>query len=337
MPFVRPVLTALLAGFLVFGAASAQSEPVRLRVSWVSVPFEVVPVLFANPALMPHLGKSYAGEAVHYNSAAAMLTSIANGDIEISEQTSFMLGAAIENAKLTDIRIISDDYQDGVPGHFSNGFVVLNDGPVKTIEDLKGKAVASLGIGSSADIAIRVMLRKHGLEDKRDYSVLEGAPQNMTAMLDEGKVALVSTVGMTGHDPALLARAHVLFNRRDAFGGATQESVFVARVGFIAENRAAIVDYLEDYLRGLRWFSDPANHKAAIAAVAAYTKIPPEKLDSWMFTNDDEYRVPSGVPDVASMQRTLDTLKDFGALKTQIDVKKFSDLSLVKEASDRLK
>jgi sulfonate transport system substrate-binding protein len=328
---------ACVAGCLAVLATSTRAEPVKLRVSWVSVPFEVFPVLFEKPELMKHLGQSYSFEAVHYNSSSAMLASIASGDIDISEQTTFITGAAIENAKLTDIRIVSDEYQDGVPGHFSNGFIVSNDGPIKTIQDLKGKPVASLGIGSSADTAIRVMLRKNHLEDKRDYVVLEGAPQNMVAMLDEGKAALVSTVGMTGHDPVLLSRAHVLFNRRDAFGGATQESVLVARAGFIEKNRAAIVDFFEDYLRGLRWFSAPANHAAAIAAVAAYTKIPADKLDRWMFTDDDEYRDLNGLPNIGSVQQTLDALKDFGMLKTKIDIGQFVDLSMVKEAGQRLK
>ena len=40
---------------------------------------------------------------------------------------------------MDDLRVISDEIQDGVAGHGTNEFMVLNDGPVKTVADLKGK------------------------------------------------------------------------------------------------------------------------------------------------------------------------------------------------------
>jgi sulfonate transport system substrate-binding protein len=337
MRIARGLSISLLTAAVSFAIAGARAEePLKLRVSWVSIPYGLSAVLFEKPELMQHLGKSYVYEPLHFNSSAAMIAATAASELDIAEFAAFTVGVAIENAKLDDIRVISDEYQDGVAGYFSNGFVVLKDGPIKTVADLRGKVVASLGIGSSADIPIRFMLRKAGLEDKRDYAVLEVAPQNMMAVLDSGKAALVSTVGVAGHDPRVIERTRVLFNRRDVYGGPTQETVFIARAPFIAQHRAAIVDYLEDYLRGLRWFSDSANHREAVDRIARFTKSNPELLE-WMFTKEDEYRAPDGRPDLASLQRTLDLAKDFAALRTGIDVNKYEDLSLVTEAAARLK
>jgi NitT/TauT family transport system substrate-binding protein len=300
----------------------------------VVVPFEVVPVLFQRPDLLKHNGVSYEFEAVHYQTAGTAIIALASDELETIGLTQLSVATAIENAKLTDLRAILDEYEDGVDGYFSNGFRVLNTGPVKTIEDLKGRAVVTLALGSSADVAIRAMLRKHGLGE-HDFTDLEAAPQNMKAMLKDGKVALIATAGLTTHDPDLLATTHVLFSRRDAFGGPSQEATFFARAPFIAEHRAAMVDFLEDYLRALRWYADPAHHQEAVQAIATFTKIPADRFD-WIFTRDDEYRALDGVPNLASLQRALDTLKELGILQTVPTIANYADLSLVKEAAQRL-
>src|SRR6202011_2189845 len=110
---------------------------------------------------------------------------------------------AIENAGLEDLRVIADEFQDGNAGYYSNEFMVLADGPIKKVEDLKGKAVAVNQAGSAVDIAMRAMLRKHGLEDKRDYTVSEAPFPTMRAMLAEKKADLVSAVLPFALDPEL--------------------------------------------------------------------------------------------------------------------------------------
>lgn len=197
--------------------------------------------------------------------------------------------------------------------------------------------MVTLAIGSSADVAIRAMLLRHGLVVQRDFADLEAAPQNMKAMLNDGKVALIATAGLAAHDPDLLATTHVLFSRRDAFGGPSQEATFFAPAPFIAQNRAAVVDFLEDYLRALAWFADPAHHEEAVRRVAAFTKTPPERFAGWIFTQDDEYRAADGVPDLASLQRALDTLKELGIVAAIPAIDRYADLSLVREAAARLK
>ena len=69
--------------------------------------------------------------------------------------------------------------------------MVRKDGPIKTFEDLKGKVIATNGAGSGTDIPLRVMLAKHGLQDKRDVTIIETQIPAMPAMLAEGKVELI--------------------------------------------------------------------------------------------------------------------------------------------------
>ncbi len=127
-----------------------------------------------------------------------------------------------------------------------------------------------------------------------------------------------------------------LFYLRDGMG-ITAILFRVARVPFIAKNRAALVDYFEDETRSLHWYLDPKNHAEAVRIVASYTKEPPSAFDSWLFTHADIYRNPDNIPDLDALQSNLVTQKAAGFLNIDIDVPKFADLSIVEEAAKRLK
>jgi NitT/TauT family transport system substrate-binding protein len=66
------------------------------------------------------------------------------------------------------------------------------------------------------------------------------------------------------------------------------------------------------------------------------TKQPPERF-SWAFTKADFYRDPNMLPDLAALQSNVNTTRDLGFVKIDIDVQKFADLSLAQEAARRLK
>ena len=57
----------------------------------------------------------------------------------------------------------------------------------------------------------------------------------------------------------------------------------------------------------------------------------------WVFTKTDAYRDPNMLPDLAALQRNVDMTKELGFAKASFDVKAYSDLSMVKEAAQRLK
>src|SRR5262249_31469698 len=150
----------------------------------------------------------------------------------------------------------------GVPGRYSQEYLVLADGTVKTVADLKGKVIGTNAAGSAVDVATRAMLRKAGLEDKRDYTVLETPFPTMRAMLAEKKVDMVPGVLPFPLAPELPKIARPMFPQREAIGE-TEMLVWVARKPFIDKHRAALVDFMEDTLRIVRWYLDPANQKAA--------------------------------------------------------------------------
>jgi NitT/TauT family transport system substrate-binding protein len=236
---------------------------------------------------------------------------------------------------MDDIRVIADEFQDGVPGYYTQEYMVLADGPIKKPEDLKGKVVATNAGGSAVDVAMKAMLRKFGLEDKRDYTVVEAPFPTMRAMLAEKKVDMIPAVLPFSLDPELRKIAKPLFKQSEAIG-VTQMIVWAARKPFIDKNRATLVDFMEDSLRITRWFLDPANHKEAMEVAARVTKQPAERFN-WIFTKEDCFRDPNMMPNLDALQKNVDMTKDLGFVRASVDVKKHSDLSLVEEAAKRLK
>jgi NitT/TauT family transport system substrate-binding protein len=317
------------------GVGAVRAEPVKIRVAWVAPISNWSSIWLDKKDLARHLGKSYTFEPVHFAGTPPMVTAIANNEVEIGDLAYSTLPIAIKNAGMEDIRVIADDFQDGIEGYYSNEFAVLKDGPIKKIEDLKGKVVATNAAGSAVDIAMRAMLHRHGLEDKRDYTTIEAPFPTMKAMLTEKKVDLIPAVLPFSLDPELKKVSRTLFTSKDAIG-ISQFVFWTARKPFIDKNRAVLVDVLEDTLRILRWYLDPKNHDEVMQISAKLVKAPAARF-GWVFTKQDYFRDPNMMPDLAALQRNVDMTKELGYARASFDVKAYSDLSMVQEAAKRLK
>lgn len=329
-------LFASLALIALIGAlpASAQ-QPVKIRVSWVAPVSNWASIMLEKKDLAKYLGKSYTMEPVRFAGTPPMVTALASGELEVANLAYSTLAIAIQNAGMDDLRVIAHEFRDGVPGRYTHEYLVLADGPVKSVQDLKGKVIGTNAAGSAVDVATRAMLRKAGLEDKRDYTVLETPFPTMRAMLAEKKVDMIPGVLPFSLDPDLRKIAKPVFSQREAIGE-TEMIIWAVRKPFLDKNRAAMVDFMEDSLRIVRWYLDPANQKEAAEIASRVTKQPAERF-GWLFTQKDYYRDPNMLPNLEALQKNLDMTTDLGFVKARVDLTKHVDLSLVKEAAGRIK
>ena len=318
------------------GRAAPGAEPVKIRTAWIVPVSNIASILFAKKGIAVHEGKSYVMEAVHFQGTPPMITAMATGDLEIGLLGFSSLPLGVQNASMTDLRIIADEIRDGVSGYYSNEFMVRADNKLKTLADLKGQVIATNAYGSAVDISMRALLKRAGVDARSDVTIVEAGFPNMKAMLLEKKVDLVPAVLPFSEDPALRAAARTVGTERDALGP-NALGIWVARNEFLQKNRAAVVDFMEDYLRLTRWFIDPKNHSEVVAIAAAFARRPPETFAGWLFTHKDYYRDPDGLPDIASLQANMDVQRELGFIKEPIDVKKYVDTSYVKEAAARLR
>ncbi len=321
----------LLSLALPAGAA----EPVKIRIGWIVAVANWPSLLAEKPGLARHAGKSYVLEPVRFQGTPAEITALANGELEIGDLAFSSFALAVENAGLDDLRIIGDEFQDGADDYYTDEYFVRKDGPIRSVKDLKGQVIATNAAGSAVDLVMRAMLRRNGLDERRDVTFVEAAFPNMKAMLAQGKVALIPGVTPFSLDPQLRAMARPLFTQREVVGR-TQMLVWVARAGFLEKHRAAMVDFMEDALRAVRFYLDPANHDEVVQIAARVTRQPPDRFRDWLFTKRDYYRDRSLLPDLGALQANVDLARELGFVQSRVDVQRHADLGIVREAAARL-
>jgi sulfonate transport system substrate-binding protein len=334
---MRWALLLAMAALAWFGAPAAHAQqPVKIRIAWV-VPVGNSPtILYEIPSILKHKGKSYDIDLVRFQGTPPMITALQAGELDIALFAFSTFALAIQNANMQDLRVIADEAQEGVEGYFTSPYNVLKDAPINKVEDLKGKLVASVGPGAAVDIAMRARLKRAGLEDKRDYTIVEAGFPNMRAMLAEKKVDLISSVLPFAGDPELVKIARPLFTVRDAMQGPSQFVIWAAREPFLQKNKAVMNDLMEDSVRALHFYMDPKNREQFLEVATRVSKQPASAF-GYSYTKNDLYRDPNFRPNLDSLQRAVDIMPELGLLRAKLDVKQYADLSYVEEAAKRVK
>ncbi len=324
-------LFVVTCGLMAAGSVWAQ---IKLRSGYVVVPVAMAPLIDKLDGVVRHKGKSYVPDHIHFRGSSQQLTALAAGELEIAQLAFSSFAGGIVNAR-QDIVALADIARDG-PAH-SNVYAVLDKSQIKTVRDLKGKVLAINAKGGAVDMAARVVLLKNGLKPGMDVSIVEARFGAMEAMLRQSKVDIAIFAAPFWAKASHKGGVRPLFRQRDGIG-TSQFLFYVAKREFVRKNRAALVDWLEDYIRGTRWLLDPANREKALDMTAAFTKRKRRIYKSWAFTKDkDLYHDRSARLDVKALQRNIDTMHEQGILRRSFDVTKNVDESLVKEAAARIK
>src|SRR6202140_2929523 len=101
--------------------APAQPAPVKIRVGWVVVPASAAPLVLEKKDILKHFGQSYVAEATRFEGTPPVITALAAGELDIGPLAFSSFGLAIQNARMDDLRVISDEIHDGGSGPGTNG------------------------------------------------------------------------------------------------------------------------------------------------------------------------------------------------------------------------
>jgi sulfonate transport system substrate-binding protein len=324
----------VLAGAAAIGSSirTAAADPVKIRFATGGGvgPNEMETIIFLDHLkqnVLTNYGKAYVIDMTFTRGSPEAATLLASGQADMAVLASGPFATAVNKGAVTGgMTIVADSYQDGHAGRASNSFVVLEDSPIKTIADLKGKKIAINAFGSAVDVVLRVALKKAGMDPRRDVQIVEVAFPNIGAAVREKRVDCGCLV--IPFLPAETAKGglRTVFTGGDAMGPASV--IFqVARTEFLKSNQAAVRAYLADYVQGLAWYNDPANRTKAIEVIAEYLKSPKEVLDSYFASPRDYFRDPGGCVAPAMIQKPIDAMAEEKLIEPRIDVSKFVDLS----------
>ena len=329
MSLLRRAAAALV---LTLGPALAHAaDPLTIRIAWAAVPGQLPAVLYQKREILRHYGTSYVVEPVYSRGSGTQITALASGELQMALYAPSAFALTIEHAGMDDIRIIGDATRDGFEDYYSRQYMVRAESAIRTIDDLKGKVLGVNSISGAMDMALRAGLRRHALEDKRDYQIVEVDFPNMFAMLTSGKIALGSFTTPFSFAAEKSGEARTLFTMKGLVGE-QDITIMAARQSFIAANRASLVDFFADSQRAMRWFYEPANRAEVLAIIAGFTKQPEAAYAGWLFTRADDYRDPDLRPNLDAVQHDIDREVELGFLAKGFDVKRYADLSLIDDA-----
>jgi sulfonate transport system substrate-binding protein len=325
--------TAALACGAVFSPAIVRAAPTTIRFAngGAIAPNEVetlMTVEFFQKNVLKRYGKDYELQATFTRGTPEAAALMAAGRADLA-CLSFPIFAAsvLKDAVPGGMSIIADVFQDGHKGYASNAFFVLEDGP-KTIQDLKGKKIAINAYSSAVDLELRVVLKKNGLDPKKDVEIVEVGFPNMGPALREKRVDCAVMVLPFMAVETSKGGLRTLFTGADAFP--TFSVVFMAaRNEFIKEHRDAVKAWVEDYAGMLKWLYTPANRAKAVEVTAAFTKSPAAVLDTYFLTPSDYYRNPTGCISRENVQPAIDAMVKEGFLPAPVDMGKYIDTSFL--------
>jgi NitT/TauT family transport system substrate-binding protein len=280
--------------------------------------------------VLKNYGKAYTLDMTFTRGTPEAAALLAAGQADIATLSGPAFATLIvKDAVPNGLTIISDNYQDGHPGNATNSFMVLKDSAIKTIADLKGKKIGINAFASAVDLALRVALKKNGIDPRRDVEIVEIAFPNIASAIREKRIDCGVLVIPFLAIESPKGDLRPVFTGGDAFGGPSSVIFQVTTNAFLKEHPDAVKAFLADYVDGIAWFYDPANREKAIQLVSDFTKSSKDVLNSYFATGRDYYRDPNACVSAQTIQKPLDAMFEEKLIDRRIDVSKYLNVGLL--------
>jgi NitT/TauT family transport system substrate-binding protein len=233
------------------------------------------------------------------------------------------LSASVQGADLAIIGISAPVYP----------FVFMAQPSISNVEQLKGKKVGVSNVGSSSDIATRVMLRKIGLDPDNDVTIVPvGSLQNRTAALLNGAID-----GGAAQPPEQLALEdkglHIIYDLAAQKLPAATDSIVVQRT-WLNGHRDVAQRYIDSIVQAIA--RSRQDKEKAISVLKKYLNNDDQRAlettyDFFVDQVTPTYPMPRAdlfADSVAQLSSSNPRVKDF-------DINKLLDTAFVQSAMDR--
>ena len=254
----RLSLTILFLLLAQIGAAQTR-EKIRVALGSISVNTSVIPIghqfgIFAKYGV--DLEPIYMGGGM--NSLAAVTS---NSVQFLSAGSTATISARLGGMDITMLTVQSSKLE----------YSIMTSPDIKTPQDLKGKIVTGTRPGASADSALRLILRKWGLEPGKDVifiSVGESQQGRMNALQRGSVVATALTPPFSGIAKQLGFRELIDLRKSDIeYAG----SSIAGMAGYIKSHSLLVENFLKGYIESLHFFR--TQKEKTIAGIMKFMKM----------------------------------------------------------------
>lgn len=179
---IRTML-ALLAAVFAWNALAQDAPLIRFGRGFAAE--EQVWLMSARPDLAPNQGKKYQLKQILFQANPERFQAYLAGELDAG--TAPGLAVIFVHAQGVDMKVVASICQEAA-GSFSTTYMVKDDGPIKTVKDLKGGTIGVVGYKTATDLWARAGLLNAGLVPDKDTKVFSLGFPAMGDSVRTGKI-----------------------------------------------------------------------------------------------------------------------------------------------------
>jgi ABC-type nitrate/sulfonate/bicarbonate transport system substrate-binding protein len=303
-------------------AAAAQDAPL-IRLGRGFAAEEQVWLMSARPDLAPNQGRKYQLKQILFQANPERFQAFLAGELDAG--TAPGLSAIFAHAQGVDLKVVASVCMEAAGSqYFSTTYMVKADGPVRTIQDLKGGTLGVVGIKTATDLWARAGLLNAHLVPDKDVKVF---PMGFPAMGDavrSGKIQAGTFVEPFYSAEMAKGGLRKIFTAVEAVGYDHELLDLFFGEKFLKAHPEAVRAFLADYVAVTKYYLANTAQAKADLHKAGFVRTP---LEIYL-KNADWKRDPNARVDVASLEKLSKfMLEKLQWLEKPVDVKAMVDLS----------
>jgi ABC-type nitrate/sulfonate/bicarbonate transport system substrate-binding protein len=292
-------MRVFLSFFLVlFSITAAAQTPPTIRFGRGFAAEEQVWLMSVRKDLTPNQDKRYRLNQILFQANPERFQAFLAGELDGGTAPGLAVIAA--RAQGVDMKIVASICLEAKgPGIFTTQYMVKDDGPIKSVKDLKGGTIAVVGIKTATDLWARAGLLNAGLVPDKDTKVV---PMGFPVIGDAVRTGKVSAgVFVEPFYSAEMAKGGLrsLFNAVDSVGYEHELLDIFFGEKFLKAHPAAVRAFLADYVAVTRYYLANTAQAKADLHKAGFVRTP---LPVYLKTSDWK-RDPNGRVNVESLEK----------------------------------
>src|SRR5688572_1761246 len=249
----------------------------------------------ARPDLTPNQGKRYQLKQILFQANPERFQAFLAGELDAG--TAPGLAVIFARAQGMDMKIVANVCLEAGGNYFATTYMVKDDGPIKSIKDLKGGTIGVVGIKTATDLWARAGLINAGLVPDKDTKVVPMAFPVIGDAVRTGKVSAGTFVEPFFSAERAKGGLRPLFTAVDAIGYDHEllDVWFGEKV--LKAQPDAVRAFLADYVAVTRYYLAHVAEAKRDIHKAGFVRTPLELY----LKNADWKRDPDGRIDVGSL------------------------------------
>src|SRR5687768_356695 len=308
---------------VLFACNALAAEPPLIRFGRGFAAEEQVWLMSARPDLTPNQGKRYVLKQILFQANPQRFQAFLAGEIDAG--TAPGLSVIFANEQGLDIKVVANVCLEAAGKEwFSTTYMTKDDGPVRSVKDLKGGTVGVVGIKTATDLWARAGLLNAGLQPDKDTKVV---PLGFPAMGDavrSGKVSAGTFVEPFYSAEMAKGGLRKIFTAAEAVGYEHELLDLWFGEKFLKGNPDAVRAFLADYVAVTKYYLGNMQQAKRDLHKAGFVRTP---LDIYL-KNADWKRDANARVNVDSLKKlTLFMREKLNWLEKPVDVDALVDQS----------